>query len=134
MNYFSHILVIETLEAVNCYEPTFNYVYQYIQYLTFEEIPEEFQRRVHLEKQKYFINKQKLYKKSSYGPLLVPRIADRPSVLKELYNGYGYFTLKSTFKRAKTRYYWPNMYYNIKHCSICQIYEKALKNPCTLAI
>jgi len=42
---FPHILVIEVSKAVDCYETNFNHVYQYIQTLTFEEIPEEFQRR-----------------------------------------------------------------------------------------
>ena len=138
LDYFPHILAIEASEVVNCYETIFNYVYQYIQTLTFEGIPEEFQRRVHLERQKYFIEKEKLYKRSSHGPLLVPKIADRPSVLKELHDGHGHFALESTFKRARTLYYWPNMYYDIKedikHCPICQICEKAPKNPYTLAM
>ena len=60
--------------------------------------------RVHLKRQKYFIEEEKLYKRSSYGPLLVPKIADRPSVLRELHNGHGYFALESTFKRARTLY------------------------------
>ena len=65
--------------------------------------------------------------------MLVLKITDRSSVLRELYDGYGHFALESTFKRVRTLYYWPNIYHNIKndikHCSICQICEKALKNP-----
>ena len=105
LNYFAHILAIEVSEVANCYETILNYVYQHIQTPTFEGISEEFQRRVYLERQKYFIEKEKQYKRSSHEPLLVSEIIDRPSVLKEFYNGYGYFALQSTFKRGKTLYY-----------------------------
>jgi len=49
LDYFPHILAIEVPEVVNCYETILNHVYQHIQTLTFEGIPDEFQRRVHLE-------------------------------------------------------------------------------------
>jgi len=107
LDYFPHILAIKVSEVVNCYKTILNHVYQHIQTLTFEGIPEEFQRRVHLERQKYFIEKEKLYKRSSHRSLLVSKIADRPSVLQELHNGHGHFALQSTFKRARTLYYWP---------------------------
>jgi len=42
LDYFPHILVIEVSKVVNCYETILNHVYQYIQTLTFERIPEEF--------------------------------------------------------------------------------------------
>jgi len=132
LDYFPHILAIEVSEVVNCYETILNYIYQYIQTLTFKGIPEEFQRRVYLKKQKYFIEKEKLYKRSSHGLLLVPKIADRPSVLKELHNGHSHFALQLTFKRARICYYWPNIYHDIKkdikHRPIYQIYKQAPKN------
>ena len=81
LDYFSHILAIEVSEVVNCYETILNYVYQHIQTLTFKGFPEEFQRRVHLERQKYFIEKEKLYKRFSHGPLLVSKTPDRSSIL-----------------------------------------------------
>jgi len=135
---FSHIQAIEISEVVNCYEIILNYVYQYIQTLTFEGIPEDFQRRVYRKAQKYFIKKEKLYKRFSHTLLLVSKIADGSSVLKELQNRYGYFALQSTFKRARILYHWPNIYYDIKeyikHCPICQISKKVSKNPYTLAM
>ena len=65
LNYFPYILAMNVSEVVNCCETILNHVYPYIQMLTVEEIPEEFQRRVHLERQKYFIENEKLYKRSS---------------------------------------------------------------------
>ena len=86
--------------------------------------------------QKYFIDKQELYKKSSYKPLLVFKIENRSLVLKELHDGHGHFALESTFKSVNPLYNWPNIYYDIKedikHCAICQIYKKAPKNHYTL--
>ena len=135
LNYFSHILEIEVSKVVNCYGTLFNHIQQYIQTLIFERIPEEFQR-VHFERQKYFIKTEKLYKIFSHKLLLVSNIANRLSVLKELHNKHGHFALESTFKRAKTLYYWLNIYYDIKrdikYCLIYQICEKAPKNPYTL--
>ena len=84
LDYFPYILAIEVSEVANCYETILNYVYQHIQTPTFEGISEEFQRRVYLERQKYFIEKEILYKRSSHGLLLVSKIADRPPVLKEV--------------------------------------------------
>ena len=123
LDYFSHILAMKVSEVVNCYTTIINHIYQYIQTLTFEGIPEEFQSRVHLERQKYCIEKEKLYKRSSHGPLLVSKIADRPLLLKELHDRHGQFALESPFKRAKILCYQFNMYYNIEKdiqdCSIC---------------
>ena len=47
LDYFSHILAIKISEVINCYETILKHLYQYIQTLTFEGSPEEFQRRIH---------------------------------------------------------------------------------------
>jgi len=42
LDYFSHILAIETSEIVSRYETILNYIYQYIHTLNLERISEEF--------------------------------------------------------------------------------------------
>ena len=93
--------------------------------LSFENIPENMRRRVQLERKKYFIEDTKLYRRSSYGPLLVPQLKERAAVITELHAGHGHFANEATYKRARTWYYWPSMYQDIKeaikHCLICQV-------------
>ena len=86
------------------------------------------QRRVHILRRNYFIENQKLYKRSTYGPLLIPKLQDRPKIIEELHDGHGHFASEATYKRARSLYYWPNMYQDlkkaIKACTICQICDK----------
>ena len=53
LNHFDHIVMIETEELR--WEPIFNYIYIYISTLSFDEIPNDMQRRVHILRRNYFI-------------------------------------------------------------------------------
>jgi hypothetical protein len=110
------------------YEPILKNIYIHISTESNEDIPRELQRRVSLEKRNYFIKNEKLYKRSSYGSLFIPKIKERESVLKELHDGHGHFANEATYKRARELYYWPGMYHDIrkdiKSCIICQICDK----------
>ena len=50
LDYFPHILALEERDSEQRYEPIFNHIYNYIQTLSFENIPSDVQRRVHLER------------------------------------------------------------------------------------
>src|SRR5436190_14647372 len=90
------------------------YIYIFFSTLSFDEIPNDIERRVHILRKNYFIENQKLYKRSTYGPLLVPKLQDRPKIIEELHDGHGHFASEATYKRARSLYYWPNMYQDLK--------------------
>ena len=93
-----------------------------------DQVPEELQRKVHLQRSNYLVSDNKLYKNSSYGPLLIPTLKQRPNVITELHEGHGHFGQEATYRRARTQFYWPNMYENLKEaikvCHVCQVAEK----------
>ena len=64
LNTFNHIVMIEENDLN--YEKLLRYIYIYIINLNFNGIPEEFQRKTHLEKRNFMIINHKLYKKLSY--------------------------------------------------------------------
>src|ERR1700730_1192689 len=123
---FEHVAALE-ISSLN-YEPLFQYIYLYIVTTSLNQVPEEFQRKVHLQRSSYIVLENKLYKNSSYGPFLVPTLKQRPGVITELHEGHGHFGQEATYKRARTQYYWPHMYENlkkaIKTCHVCQVAEK----------
>jgi len=129
LDHFSHIVMIEN-ENIK-YEPLLEYVYQYIMNHDYHGIPENYQRRVHLEPAKYLIHHQKLYKRSSYGMLLVPTLSNRNMVMNEVHDGHGHFGQEATYQRARRHYYWPKMYDDlkklIKTCHECQVCDKKMK-------
>jgi RNase H-like domain found in reverse transcriptase/Reverse transcriptase (RNA-dependent DNA polymerase)/Integrase zinc binding domain/Integrase core domain/gag-polyprotein putative aspartyl protease/Retrotransposon gag protein len=131
LDYFDHIMMIENEDLG--WEPIFNYLFIYISTSSFEGIPDEEQKGVHNLRRNYFIEKQNLYKRSTYGPLLVPKIQNRPKIIEELHDGHGHFASEATYKRARSLYYWPNMYQDlkttIKSCIICQACDKKGGEP-----
>jgi hypothetical protein len=86
---FKYIVLLEQ-ENLR-YEILLEYIYQYLTNLNFEQIPQEYQKRVHIERGKYIIHEEKLYKKSTYRLLIIPEIKDRNAVMKELHDRYRYF-------------------------------------------
>jgi hypothetical protein len=123
IDHFDHILMME--EASPGYEKLYNLVFQYIITMDLNLIPSDLQRRVLTERSKFFIEEGVLYRRSSYGPLIVPKILDRSKVLGELHEGHGHFGQESTWRRARIQYWWPAMYQDIKEkiktCHPCQI-------------
>src|SRR5262249_21215174 len=71
IDHFDHIFMME--EANPGYEELYNLVFHYITTLDLTHIPFEHQRRVHMERSKFFIEKDVLYRRSPYGPLIVPK-------------------------------------------------------------
>ena len=100
---FSHIVMIEENELN--YEELLIYVYMYIINLSFNGIPEEFQRRTHLERKNFVITDHKLYKKSSYGLLQVPKLTERTAVMTQLHDGHGHFGQEVTYQRTQREFY-----------------------------
>lgn len=62
-------------------------------------ISENIQRRGYLKRSKYFVKYNRLYKRSNYMLLLVPKLKERPAIITEL---HGHFTNKATFQGART--------------------------------
>src|ERR1700738_5480838 len=107
------------------YEELLRYIYMYIINLNFNGIPEEFQRKTHLERRNFMVTDHKLYKKSSYELLQVPKIMNRTAVMIQLHDGHGHFGQEATYQRAQREFYWPNMYRDLKAflkvCHECQV-------------
>lgn len=111
------------------------YIYSYT--LSFTGILEEFQRKIYLERKRYFVKKERLYQRSSYGPLCIPKITERPSSTKKsCMIVIAILLIILLTKQAKTLYYWPNMYQDIKdkikYCSEYQICDKLKGAPLSL--
>jgi len=112
-------------------DPTF---YQHlVLYLTSLSYPptldEKAQRRIQGESRKFQVIEDTLYKKNKANPdspLKVIQEDEVPSLLKRLHDDptSGHMGIDSTFNKAKQRYYWPQMFEDIRthnqHCAICQ--------------
>ena len=91
--------------------------YDLYQYLSTSVLPEEYdeqqqQRLVHLSKH-YFIENDKLYRKSKNN--LMQRVITPKHIETILYNLHKDMTgahlgVETTYEKVKERYYWPKMY------------------------
>src|SRR6202048_1075926 len=95
LNTFNHIVMIEENDLN--YEKLLRYIYIYIINLNFNGIPEEFQRKTHLERRNFMVTDYKLYKKSSYELLQVPKIMNCTAVMIQLHDGHGHFGQEATY-------------------------------------
>jgi len=108
-----------------------------IQYLTTLSHPLSFtekeRRSIQGQASKYLVIQDTLYKKSKLQPdhpLRVIQQDEVPPLVKRLHEDptSGHLGIDSTFKKAKQRYSWPQMFEDIRrhiqHCDICQKQKK----------
>ena len=106
---------------------------QLVLYLTtlthFPNLEEKTWRKIQGESRKFQVIQDLLYKKNKAHPehpLKVIQPDEVPPLLKRLHDDptSGHMGIDSTFNKAKQRYYWPQMFEDIRthnqHCAICQ--------------
>jgi len=112
----------------------YQHLIQYLTTLTHSPtLTEKEQRNIQSQARKYQVMQDVLYKKDKSQPEHLLRVIKQDEVaplVKRLYEDptSGHLGIDGTFKKAKQRYFWPQMFADIRthiqHCDICQKQKK----------
>ena len=113
----------------------YQHLVQHIKYQVFpDNSTDKEQRKIQGQSLKFLVKNEILYKRNKTDPdqpLRVVKEGEVTSLLKRIHEDpvSGHFGIHNTFNRAAQRYFWPQMFDDVKkhiqHCDICQKHKKA---------
>src|SRR3990170_6498223 len=117
-----------------------NFYQKIVDYLNYEKIPEELKtakqkKRFKTLTRQYHIQRELLYKHKKDGTsTLVILEYQKETILWMLHNDLTgvHFSIRAVMEKLKSRYYWPQMYNDVKAhieaCKPCQLEKSPTKN------